>query len=215
LRSPAAVDPTQEATFDREREAYRNGARLVAGLDEAGRGPLAGPVVAAAVILNPRSIPSGIADSKVLAAEARERLFDALLATTRAGIGIASAAEIDRINIRRATFLAMNRALVALGTRPCLALVDGSDCPSLPCPATAIVDGDAQILSVAAASIVAKVTRDRLMCRLCLRYPGYGFSEHKGYATPAHRAALAALGPCPEHRLSFATVRTCGIYFET
>jgi len=187
--------------------ALSGGARLIAGIDEAGRGPLAGPVVAAAVILQAGRIPLGIDDSKALEASERERLFEAILAAARVGIGLACAAEIDRVNIRQATFLAMTRALGALGCRPCIALVDGNDRPPLCCPVQMVVGGDAQVLSIAAASIVAKVARDRLMVRIGARYPGFGFAQHKGYATPAHRQALAALGPCPEHRRSFAPVR--------
>ena len=199
--------PLPVLDFSREGQALSNGARLVAGIDEVGRGPLAGPVVAAAVVLDIRRLPAGIDDSKVLSAAARERLFDALLATARIGIGLASSEEIDRINIRQATFLAMVRALSNLGAKPCLALVDGNDRPPLRCPVETIVGGDAQVLSIAAASIVAKVARDRLMCRLGERYPEYGFDGHKGYATACHRDALGLHGPCPEHRRTFASVR--------
>lgn len=193
-------------TFDHESAALDAGARLVAGVDEAGRGPLAGPVVAAAIILDPARIPDGIADSKALRPESRSLLFNALIATARVSIAMASAREIDRINIRQATLAAMRRAVAGLAATPCQALVDGNDCPELPCPARAIVAGDATCLSIAAASIVAKVARDRLMERLAVSHPGYGFESHKGYSTRQHLAALARLGPCPAHRRSFAPV---------
>lgn len=177
----------------------------VAGIDEAGRGPLAGPVAAAAVILDPDNLPRGLNDSKQLTPEARERLYDEILRHAVAvAVAFAGAAEIDRINIRQATFLAMRRALFALSGAPNYVLIDGNDLPpNLPCPAEAIVKGDALIASIAAASIIAKVTRDRLMRRLCRQYPVYRFSEHFGYATKAHLAAIAGHGPCPIHRLSF------------
>lgn len=180
----------------------------ICGIDEAGRGPLAGPVVAAAVILPRRGRPKGLGDSKAIAEPERERLFDALFACAEIGVGIASVEEIDRLNIRNATFLAMTRALAALPVPAAAALVDGDALPpDLALPAEAIVDGDAHVPSIAAASIVAKVTRDRLMVEACAAHPGYGFAAHKGYATPEHRAALMRLGPCPLHRTSFAPVR--------
>ncbi len=179
----------------------------ICGIDEAGRGPLAGPVVAAALILPRRGRPKGLADSKTLPEAERERLYAALLACAQVGIGVASVEEIDRLNIRNATFLAMRRAVEALPAAPAAALVDGDSAPDLPCPAEAIVDGDAHVPSIAAAGIIAKVTRDRIMVQACADFPGYGFSGHKGYATPEHRAALARLGPCPLHRTSFAPVR--------
>ena len=180
----------------------------VAGIDEAGRGPLAGPVSAAAVILDPAAVPPGIDDSKALTAEKRDALFDAILGTALAvGIGLAPAGEIDAVNIRQATFAAMRRAVRALGIAPDHLLVDGRDLPpGLPCPARALVRGDALSLSIAAASIVAKVTRDRLMTRLDSAYPAYGFRSHKGYPTAAHREAILRHGPTPYHRLSFGSV---------
>jgi ribonuclease HII len=181
---------------------------LVAGIDEAGRGPWAGPVVAAAVIFHAHEAPPGIDDSKKLSAERREALFDAILATAHVGIGEASVAEIDRLNILAATLLAMQRAVAALGIAPDHALVDGNRKPSLNCPITTLVKGDARSLSIAAASIVAKVTRDRMMIRYCDDYPGYGFARHKGYGTAQHQAALTRLGPCAIHRLSFAPVES-------
>ena len=183
------------------------GTRLIAGVDEVGRGPLAGPVVAAAVIL--LAPVEGLADSKVLAAPVREQLAAALQGAARVGIGAASVAEIDRLNVLQASLLAMRRAVLRLGCLPDLALIDGNRTPELPCPAEAIVDGDAQIPAISAASIVAKVTRDALMHRLAGRYPGYGWDTNVGYATALHRAALQHLGPCRHHRRSFITVQGC------
>jgi ribonuclease HII len=182
-----------------------HGARLIAGVDEVGRGPLAGPVVAAAVILA-RPL-EGLADSKTLCAEERERLAGLLRAQARIGVGAASVAEIDRINILRASLLAMRRAVLRLGCLPDLALIDGNQAPDLPCPVETIVDGDALVPAISAASIVAKVTRDRLMRRLAERYPGYGWETNVGYATTAHRAAIWQLGPCCHHRRTFASVQ--------
>jgi ribonuclease HII len=181
------------------------GVRLIAGVDEVGRGPLAGPVVAAAVILL-RPL-RGLADSKTLCAEERERLAGLVCARARIGIGAASVAEIDRINILQASLLAMRRAVLRLGCLPDLALIDGKHAPDLPCPVETIVDGDALVPAISAASIVAKVTRDRLMRRLAARYPGYGWETNVGYATSAHRAALWQLGACCHHRRSFAAVQ--------
>ena len=192
-----------------ERSLRRAGVSPVAGVDEAGRGPLAGPVAAAAVILDPDDIPDGIDDSKALTSDAREALFDVIVGRALGvGIAFASTAEIDALNIRQATFLAMGRALAALAVTPAHALVDGNEVPpTLACPAEVVIGGDATSLSIAAASVLAKVSRDRLMRRLCARYPAYGFSQHKGYGTRRHRAALAEHGPCPAHRRSFAPVR--------
>ena len=181
------------------------GARLIAGVDEVGRGPLAGPVVAAAVIL--LGPLEGLADSKTLCAEERERLAGLLRAQARIGVGAASVAEIDRINILQASLLAMRRAVLRLGCLPDLALIDGKQAPDLPCPVEAIVDGDAFVPAISAASIVAKVTRDRLMRRLATRYPGYGWETNVGYATLAHREAIWQLGACCHHRRSFASVQ--------
>jgi ribonuclease HII len=194
-------------TYRFEKSMLRRGHRLVAGVDEAGRGPLAGPVVAAAVILDRRRAPKGIDDSKALTPEGRTLLFEEILARAEVGIASVSATEIDRIDIRQATLLAMRRAVAGLPRRPCVALIDGNDPPELPCPAEAIIDGDALSLSIAAASIVAKVFRDGLMRRLEAVHPGYGFAAHKGYATKLHLEALARLGPSAAHRRSFAPVR--------
>ena len=180
----------------------------VAGIDEAGRGPLAGPVYAAAVILDPARLPRGVNDSKALTAEEREKLFGKIMERALAvGVGFASVQEIDEINILQATMLAMRRATEALSLKPVHALIDGNRAPQhLPCPAETIIDGDAKSMSIAAASIIAKVTRDRVMCGLDLQHPGYNWSQNKGYGTADHRAALDALGPSPQHRVSFGPV---------
>lgn len=196
------------ADFSHEARAIAQGCQLVAGVDEVGRGPLAGPVVAAAVILDPQAIPDGLADSKLLSAPRREALFDTILQQALAvGIGSASASEIDRLNIRQATLLAMGRSVAALPLAPGLVLVDGNDPPALPFPCEAIIGGDALVCSIAAASIIAKVTRDRMMARLGQHYPAYGFAGHAGYGTAKHRAAIKEHGPCPAHRYSFAPVK--------
>ncbi|MDE2575874.1 MAG: ribonuclease HII [Rhodospirillales bacterium] len=187
----------------------------IAGIDEAGRGPLAGPVVAAAVILPP-ALPDALgrllADSKTLSPARREAAFAALLAARGAGgveigVGAASVAEIGRINILRASLLAMRRAVLRLGTMPDLALVDGNQPPPLACAVRCIVGGDASEKAISAASIVAKVLRDRAMARLAVRHPGYGWEVNAGYGTAVHRAALHALGPTAHHRAGFGTVR--------
>ncbi|MBL6936240.1 MAG: ribonuclease HII [Alphaproteobacteria bacterium] len=180
---------------------------LVAGVDEAGRGPLAGPVVAAAVILQKGKIPKGLNDSKQLDAETREELFSAIMFNAVAvGVGEATVDEIDLINIRQATHQAMARAVRALRFQPAFALVDGNDAPALPCPCDTIIDGDAKSVSIAAASIIAKVTRDRQMAALHQVHPHYGWLTNKGYGTPEHLTALNEHGPCAHHRRSFAPV---------
>ncbi len=182
---------------------------LVCGVDEAGRGPLAGPVVAAAVILParlPRGLAGGIDDSKKLARARREALFTAILDCCVVGVGEASVAEIDRLNIFHAAMLAMQRAVAALPTAPDHAIVDGNHAPRFACAATAVVEGDARCLSVAAASIVAKVTRDRFMIARAADYPGYGWEKNMGYGTAEHLAGLKRLGPTPLHRAHFAPV---------
>ena len=195
--------------FRHEKALLASGVWPVAGVDEAGRGPLAGPVTAAAVILDPKKPVRGLDDSKKLSSAARSELFELICARALAvGVGMASAQEIDRVNIRNATFLAMRRALQALAIVPAHALIDGNASPrDAPCPVQTIVKGDAISISISAASIIAKVTRDRLMERLHEAYPLYGFSDHMGYGAPAHLAALRAHGPCPYHRYSFAPVR--------
>jgi ribonuclease HII len=177
---------------------------VIVGLDEAGRGPLAGPVVAAAVILNPNQPIVGLMDSKVLSEKKREYLFAQIKDKALAhAIGFASAKEIDEINILQATFLAMRRAYQSLSFLPTLALVDGNQDPRLGCPTQTIVCGDSLIPAISAASILAKVTRDRHMIQLEQHYPGYGFAQHKGYPTRAHKAAILCLGLSKEHRKSF------------
>jgi len=181
---------------------------LLAGVDEAGRGPLAGPVVAAAVILDERKPIKGLADSKVLSARARERLFDEIRAKALCcSIASASVEEIDTLNILQATLLAMRRAVDGLRLKPGKVLVDGNRLPVLKVPAEAIVKGDAKVRAIAAASILAKVHRDRLCAELHEQHPEYGFAGHKGYPTPEHLAALREHGACPQHRRSFAPVR--------
>jgi len=179
----------------------------ICGIDEAGRGPLAGPVVAAAVILPAKGRPRGLDDSKQMTAEAREEMAIAIRACGIVGLGVASVEEIDRFNILRASHLAMRRAFDALSQAPVAALVDGNMAPDLPCPVEWVIDGDAIVPLVSAASIIAKVERDRMMSELCAQFPGYAFSKHKGYATPEHQDALKRLGPCAIHRRSFKPVQ--------
>lgn len=206
---PPAIEPAEpeiprpQDLLEYERRFWGRG-RLVAGVDEAGRGPLAGPVVAAAVVLPMGACVPGADDSKVLERETREELFDAILATAvTVGIGAASVREIDRRNILRATTVAMQRALDQLKVSPCHVVVDGLPVKHLAREHDAVVDGDAIVHSIGCASIVAKVVRDRLMRRLAPRYPGYGWESNVGYATATHREALRELGPTPHHRLTF------------
>jgi ribonuclease HII len=181
---------------------------MICGVDEAGRGPLAGPVVAAAVILDPARPVDGLADSKKLSAARREELAALIRANALAWcVAEASVAEIDALNILQATLLAMRRAVEGLGMAPTEALIDGNRCPALDMPAHAIVGGDATVAEISAASILAKTVRDAGMRDLHARYPNYGFDRHKGYGTAVHLAALREHGPCPEHRMSFAPVR--------
>jgi ribonuclease HII len=186
------------------------GCSPVAGIDEAGRGPLAGPVVAAAVVLDflalPRRLARRLDDSKLLEREEREELFGLIPTYAAIGVGEASVDEIDSINILQASLLAMRRALEALPSAPAMALVDGNQLPALPCPAQAVIGGDGRSLSIAAASIIAKVTRDRLMNRLAEQHPGYGWETNVGYGTPEHLQALVRLGVTPHHRRSFRPV---------
>ena len=180
---------------------------LIAGVDEAGRGPLAGPVVAAAVILDDERPIAGVDDSKRLSAKQRERLFDVIMGQALCvSIGQASAAEVDTINVLQATLLAMRRAVEGLRLAPIKVLVDGNQLPRLPMLAEAVVGGDGRVACIAAASIVAKVTRDRLMTELDQTLPGYGFAQHKGYGTAQHMQALKRLGASAQHRRSFAPV---------
>ena len=181
---------------------------ITAGVDEAGRGPLAGPVVAAAVVLNELYPIDGLADSKILSAPRREALAVQIRAHAAAwALGMASVEEIDRLNILQATLLAMQRAVQGLGITPELVLVDGNRAPRLSCPVRTVVRGDALIKSISAASILAKVARDAILQSLDGEYPGYGFAVHKGYPTAAHQRALETLGPSPVHRRSFSPVR--------
>ena len=180
----------------------------VCGVDEAGRGPWAGPVCAAAVILNPRKVPKGVNDSKKLTAKAREELeLEIKDRAVAFGVGFASVTEIAELNILHATGLAMCRAIEAMPMEPAFALVDGNYAFRLPCDVKTVVGGDGVSASIAAASILAKVARDRLMAELDGLYPGYGFAGHKGYRAPIHGKALLELGPCPEHRLSWGPVK--------
>ena len=179
----------------------------ICGVDEAGRGPLAGPVVAAAVIFERGKIPKGLNDSKQMLHEGRVEAFGRIMEMAVAvGVGEASVDEIDLVNIRQATHLAMARAVRALAMAPMFALVDGNDAPALPCPCDTIVEGDGRSVSIAAASIIAKVTRDRMMMALHEEFPGYGWVTNKGYGTEEHLDALNRLGPCQHHRRSFAPV---------
>ena len=194
--------------FTVESRLIHGGAHCVAGVDEAGRGPLAGPVVAAAVILDPENIPDGLDDSKKLTAMRRLVLFERIMRDAVAGFAIVPAAVIDRINIRQSSLLAMERSVRALPQQPDATIVDGRDCPpGLPGNSAALVGGDAISASIAAASIVAKVIRDRQMERAAVLYPQYGFEKHKGYGTTMHMASLVRHGVCPLHRRSFAPVR--------
>ncbi|MCG3176509.1 MAG: Ribonuclease HII [Candidatus Omnitrophica bacterium] len=177
-------------------------------MDEAGRGPLAGPVVASAVIVRGRSISSPVRDSKLLTERQRERAYAEILANCRVGVGLAEPEEIDRINILQATLKAMQRAVAALDLIPSLLLVDGLHVPQGQLPAVPLVDGDARSYAISCASIIAKVTRDRMMREYDTRYPGYGFAGHKGYGTRPHIEALKKLGPCPIHRRSFEPIRS-------
>lgn len=180
---------------------------IVAGIDEVGRGPFAGPVVAAAVILNPEDIPEGMTDSKKLSKKKREQLFDEIMEKAEVGIGEASAQEIDELNILQATFLAMKRALEKLQNMPDHILVDGNRDPKIHPSTQLMVKGDSRSLSISAASIVAKVTRDRQMCAFSEAYPHYGWEKNSGYGTAEHRKGLSQFGVTPLHRRSFAPIR--------
>jgi ribonuclease HII len=210
VRLPLGDDDVRP-TFRRERAAMKRGVWPVAGCDEAGRGPLAGPVVAAAVILDPKRVPRGLDDSKKLNAAMREKLYGVICASAHVAVAFAPPARIDRDNILRASLWALARAVAALPIRPQLVLVDGRDRIVADCDCQAVVHGDAIVASIAAASIVAKVTRDRLMAQLGLAHPGYGFERHMGYSVPEHFDALTRLGPTIHHRRTFAPVAAqCG-----
>jgi ribonuclease HII len=193
-------------SFRRERALIKRGVWPVAGCDEVGRGPLAGPVVAAAVVLDPKRIPKGIDDSKRLTPERREELFEEICATSAFAVAFGSRARIDRDNILRASLWALSRAVRALPEAPLHVFVDGRDRIDVACDCDAVIGGDGIVMSIAAASIIAKVTRDRLMCALAQDCPGYGFEQHKGYAVPEHLEALDRLGPSAHHRSFFAPV---------
>ncbi len=203
----AQFDSPAGPSFAPETALIRRHGGPVAGIDEAGRGPWAGPVVAAAVILDPDRAPAGLDDSKRLSAPAREALFEQLRTSADVGVGIAAVARIDSDNILQATLWAMGRALEALARPPAAALVDGNRCPELPCPAEALVRGDGKAVSIAAASIIAKVTRDRIMAELAGRCPGYGWERNKGYGTRDHAEAIRQLGVTVHHRRSFRPIR--------
>lgn len=204
-----AFDPkTVKPSLDLENAVLSVGYSRVAGIDEAGRGPLSGPVVAAAVVLDLDNIPNGLNDSKKLSAAKRRALFHEIIKVADVGVGIVSAKEIDRINILQATFLAMTRAAGNLKEPAEFHLIDGDKRPpDLFDVSAAVVKGDARSLSVAAASIIAKVTRDRIMELADMNWPGYGFAKHSGYGTQTHLDAIAALGPTPIHRMSFAPLK--------
>ncbi len=218
-----AKSATYWRRLDFERELWQQGTTLVAGVDEAGCGPLAGPVVAGAVVFPHTWLESGLYsklrglnDSKQLSEEQREKYFDIIAShpEIRHAIAIVDVEMIDRINIRQAAWRGMNQALDQLQPRPQHVLVDGLKISWLPYPQTALVQGDGRSYSIAAASVLAKVTRDRLMRAFDKQYPGYGFAEHKGYATPQHYAAINAQGPCPIHRRSFAPFRLVATELE-
>jgi len=206
--------PRVSAPYRYEGQAWRAGLPRVAGVDEAGRGPLAGPVVAAAVVVTPEHRIRGVADSKLLTPERREALFAVIHERALAvGVAIVDHETIDRVNILQATRLAMLEALRQLAVAPDLVITDFVALPDVACPQKNLVDGDARCASVAAASIVAKVTRDRIMLEIDAKFPEYGFARHKGYGTPDHLAALDRYGPCPIHRRSFSGVWRQGELF--
>lgn len=203
------LDEPEHPTDFFERRARKRGARWVAGVDEVGRGPLAGPVVVAAVMFDERRHPRGLKDSKLLTLEERERLYAKILAKGLVAIAVASRARVDSMNVLQASLWAMNKAVRALPQRPDHVLVDGNMVPPKlpPGGAEALVGGDNRSVSIAAASIIAKVTRDRLMRRVANDFPDYGFERHKGYSTPDHFSALSEHGPCIHHRRSFMPIR--------
>ncbi|WP_409561218.1 ribonuclease HII [Hyphomicrobium sp. MC8b] len=201
------ADSRIKPTFELEAAEHQLGFRPIAGVDEAGRGPWAGPVVAAAVILDPDKIPANIDDSKALDEESRAYLFNRIMKVAIVGVGVAEVDRIDRDNILAATLWAMAQAIGQLANAPKLVLVDGNKAPRVAMTTRTIIKGDAKCLSIAAASIIAKVTRDRIMVQMARDYPGYGFERHKGYGTPEHQAAINKLGVSPLHRRSFKPVQ--------
>lgn len=192
----------------RERALLAEGRTVIAGIDEAGRGPWAGPVVAAAVVLDAKQVPRGLRDSKLLDPDERDDLYVRIMDCAAVGVGVADVDRIDRDNIHQATHWAMRQAVAALPTPPDFALIDGNQAPGLAIETRTIVGGDGLVASIAAASIVAKVTRDRMMVDLAARFPAYGFDQHKGYGTPQHQEAIRRHGVCAQHRRSFAPIRT-------
>lgn len=201
------ADSRIKPTFELEAAELQLAPGAIAGVDEAGRGPWAGPVVAAAVILDPAKIPASLDDSKVLDEDARAHLYNLLTRSAQVGVAVADVDRIDRDNILNATLWAMREAVAQLSIEPRLVLVDGNRAPRLKMETRTIVKGDAKCVSIAAASIIAKVTRDRLMMAKARDFPGYGFERHKGYGTPEHQAAIDKLGVCPLHRRSFKPVQ--------
>lgn len=212
-RAVEVCQPIGDDLWRYERAALAQGFRRIAGVDEAGRGPLAGPVVAACVILPPAFDLDGVNDSKKLSEPQRERAYERIRAeAVSIGVGMADSGEVDSLNILKASWEAMRRAICSLDPElaPDLLLVDGLAVPGLPCANSwPIVGGDAASVSIAASSIIAKVTRDRMMVEYDLTFPGYGFAKHKGYGSAVHREALQRLGPCPIHRRTFAPVADC------
>src|ERR1700760_1777108 len=206
INLPKGVIAVAPPSFRRERALIKRGVWPVAGCDEAGRGPLAGPVVAAAVVLDPKRIPKGLDDSKRLSADRREEVCEKICATAAFAVAFASPARIDRDNILRASLWALKRAVESLPEAPQHVFVDGRDRLTTACDCDAVIGGDGIVVSIAAASIIAKVTRDRLMCALAQEWPGYGFASHKGYSVPEHLEALDRLGPSAHHRSFFAPV---------
>lgn len=207
ILSMRIADSRIKPTFELEAAELQLGMTPIAGVDEAGRGPWAGPVVAAAVILDPARIPDNIDDSKAMDEESRAFLYNRIMKVADVGVGVAELDRIDRDNILGATLWAMGEAVAALKSQPRLVLIDGNKAPRIAVETRTIVKGDAKCLSIAAASIVAKVTRDRIMMAMARDYPGYGFERHKGYGTPEHQAAIERLGVCALHRRSFKPVQ--------
>ena len=201
------ADSRIQPTFELEAAEIQIHGGPVAGVDEAGRGPWAGPVVAAAVVLDPAPIPAHIDDSKAINEDARAFLYNRIMQHASVSVGIADVTRIDRDNILQATLWAMSEAIAGLKTRPKLVLIDGNKAPRLTMDCRTIIKGDAKCVSIAAASIIAKVTRDRIMMALARDYPVYGFERHKGYGTPEHQAAINKHGVCPLHRRSFKPVQ--------
>lgn len=212
-RAPAIMllmkiaDSRIKPTFELEAAELQLGGGPIAGVDEAGRGPWAGPVVAAAVILDPARIPANIDDSKVIDEDGRAFIFNRIMKSAEVGVGIADVERIDRDNILNATLWAMSEAVSQLTSKPRLVIIDGNRAPRIAIQTRTIVKGDAKCLSIAAASIIAKVTRDRMMIALAKEHPGYGFEKHKGYGTPEHQGAISRLGVCIAHRRSFKPVQ--------